>query len=192
MASQVLSQQATSDTLYASGGVVTGGDINAATGSLQALQATFQRVNIYDNGSIGFDANLWFQNSPAPPATPSTYVIGNPSGVGGGYIYLRSTNVELFNSQVSASGTNNGLAILGLTSPSQSGTALLAATTSAVVVNNLLVTANTIVMVTVQGAAPDAAATSFSVSNQVGASFTIHSNAPATGNTTLQWFIVHY
>lgn len=205
MASQVLSQQATSDVLYASGGVLTGGSITALNGSVSAVRGFFTQVAIEDDSAAGGDAGLFLFNRPLLPLLPQQYTVTVPSsGTPEGILTVRNRDaaganlIELASSQIPCRGlvgppvVNGNQAIWGLTAPSQSGTASLAATTSSVVITNTAVLAGTIVMVTVEGAAPDATATSFSVENQVGASFTIHANAAATADTTLQWFIVHY
>jgi hypothetical protein len=216
MASQVLSQQATSDTLYASGGVVSGGNVTSGA-DVGGVRGAFNQLIIRDTDPDDTaDAGLFLFSFPptqVPPAAqlfPQEVITAVPSNNLQNLtpeclnVYIKDTASsavivqKLVSSQVPARGlvgppvVAGDRAIYGLVSTAQSGRAAMAATTSAVVIANTAVTANTVVMVTVEGAAPDTTATSFSVAMGVGVGFTIHANAAATADTTLQWFIVHY
>lgn len=71
-------------------------------------------------------------------------------------------------------------------------TATIAAGTSSIAVPNTGITANSVVLFSVEQALPDATATTFAVSKGAGVGFTISANANATAAVVLRWVILKY
>jgi hypothetical protein len=90
-----------------------------------------------------------------------------------------------------AGGTSDN--IWELIGAAQSAIVTILATATTVVVPNTLVTAGAVILVQLRQAAEDATAERFWVSAiNPGVSFTISTNAAATANTNVEYFVVKY
>lgn len=196
MASVVLSQPNSADCLTASqiilgsGGVASSGPVVAGS-AIEVRPATGQAlIEIVSRdaaaclhweapeGAVALDMNLSAAGvltmAPYGSAPNNLITIGDPRAAVGPPALL--ANSEIF----------------GFTSSFQAGIATIPIAAADVAVVNTNITATSIVMLQIQGAAADATLTSVIADLQAGSGFIITGNAAATAAVVVSYFVVRY
>ena len=151
-----------------------------------ALNIVCVDTNLYNpiSGNAGFSFD-----SPGPTISRLSYT----DNAGGG------TNYPLLTATGSGGPPATAVSValpqfVGHTSVAQCGQAGFGTGTSvlSLPIANPLITANSIGLISVVGATPDATATTFSVVLTPGVGFTVKANANATAPTNIVWFVARY